>query len=90
MFLIKNKLIFHPNISPNGTPDFTDYYRRDYILIVDRNIITKLIELCINGTLKDPFLLKVIGSIMFWAEFNNVVITAGVALNEYAFNLKIM
>lgn len=88
MFLINNKLIFHPSISPNGTPDFTDYYGREYILIVDRNILTKLIDLCINGTLKDAYLLKVIGSIMFWTEFNNVVITSGVALNEYAHNLQ--
>ncbi|NWL87815.1 hypothetical protein DMN77_09395 [Paenibacillus sp. 79R4] len=88
MFLIQNKLIFHPKISPEGTPDFTNYYGRDYILILDRNILTKLIELCIQGTLNDNYLLKVVGSIMFWAEFNGVRITAGIALNEYAYNLK--
>lgn len=84
MFLVHNKLIFHPNISPNGVPNFTNYYGREYILILDRNILTKLIELCLNGTLSDSYILKVIGSIMFWAEFNGVRITAGIALNEYA------
>lgn len=88
MFLIQNKLILHPKISPKGVPDFTNYYGRDYIVILDRNILTKLIELCIRGTLNDGYLIKVLGSIMFWTEFNGVKITAGIALNEYAYNLK--
>ncbi|WP_103107535.1 hypothetical protein [Brevibacillus reuszeri] len=88
MFLLQNQLIFHPRISPKGIPDFTNYYGRDYILILDRNILTKLIDLCLQGTLNDRYLLKVIGSIMFWAEFNGVRITAGIALNEYAYNLN--
>lgn len=88
MFLVHNKLIFHPRISPKGIPDFTKYYGREFILIFDRNILTKLIELCIHGTLNDTYLLKVLGSIMFWAEFNGIRITAGIALNEYAYNLN--
>ncbi|NRR22795.1 hypothetical protein [Brevibacillus sp. MS2.2] len=88
MFLLQNQLIFHPRISPKGIPDFTNYNGREFILILDRNILTKLIELCLHGTLNDSYLLKVIGSIMFWANFNGVRITAGIALNEYAYNLN--
>ncbi len=83
-FLIEKKLIFHPVVSPCGCPDFTNYLDRKYLLIFDRNILTKLIELCTNGTLKDRYLLKVIASLMFWTIFNNVNITAGLALSEYA------
>jgi hypothetical protein len=53
---------------------------------LDRNILTKLIELFTNGTLKDKYLLKVISSLMFWADFNGVTLTSGFALNEYANN----
>jgi hypothetical protein len=88
LFLIENKLIFHPRISTNGNPDFTNYHGRKYVLILDRNILTKLIELCLQGTLNDQYLLKVIGSVMFWAEFNGIGITAGLALNEYAHGLN--
>ncbi|KAF6628196.1 hypothetical protein H6F38_20575 [Paenibacillus sp. EKM208P] len=87
-FLIDNQLILHPNISPKGTPDFSNYSGRDYIMILDRNIVTKLIELCTKGTLNDDFLLKILGSIMFWVELNGVRITAEIALNEYAHNLN--
>ncbi|WP_145407862.1 hypothetical protein [Paenibacillus xylanexedens] len=87
-FLVENQLILHPQISPKGIPDFSNYYGRDFIMILDRNIVTKLIELCTKGTLNDDFLLKVIGSIMFWVELNGVRITAGIALNEYAHNLN--
>lgn len=86
--LIQNKLLFHPRISPKGIPDFTNYNGKEYVLILDRNILTKLIDLCLHGTLNDDHLLKVIGSIMFWSKFNGVRITAGIALNEYAYNLN--
>ncbi|MGE5474885.1 MAG: hypothetical protein ACM3UU_11765 [Ignavibacteriales bacterium] len=83
-FLIKEQIIFHPVISPYGSPDFTNYLGRNYILLLDRNILTKFIELCNNGTLKEMYLLKVISSLIFWAEFNSISINAGLALNEYA------
>lgn len=83
-FINDNKLIFHPVISPNGFPDFTNFFGRDFILILDRNILTTLLQLCTSGTLNDKYLLRVVSSLMFWAELNNVRVTAGLALNEYA------
>jgi len=86
IYLLHQQIIFHPHISPNGKPDFTNYIGRQYVLILDRNILTKLIELCNRGCLKDAHIMKVIGSLMFWALSNNISVTAGLALNEYANN----
>jgi hypothetical protein len=85
-FLISKKVIFHPVISPSGVPDFTQYIGRKYVLLLDRNILTKLIELCTKGSLKDRHLMKVISSLMFWILFNNIEASSGLALNEYASN----
>lgn len=83
-FLLDRKLIFHPDISPNGVMDFTQYGSRDYILLLDRNILTKMIEFYRKGILKDEYIRKVIACIMFWAHANHVVLNSGLALNEYA------
>lgn len=83
-FLLKQKIIFHPQISPNGELDFSNFMGRKYILILDRNILTKIIELCRVGRLGDKHIMRLIGSLMFWAVSNNVAVTSGFALNEYA------
>ncbi|MFK4379792.1 hypothetical protein ABH948_005229 [Bacillus sp. RC218] len=85
-FIIEKSLIFHPTISPEGCPDFSNHYGKEYILIIDRNIMTKIVEICNTGTLKDQHILKVISSLLFWAHFNQISITGGLALNEYANN----
>lgn len=84
LFLIEKKIIFHPTISPSGCPDFTGRYERENILILDRNILTKLIEFCKTGELRDPYIRKLIAALIFWAEANQIIITGGLALNEYA------
>ena len=84
LFLIEKEIIFHPTISPNGFPDFTGKYGRRNLLIIDRNIMTKIIEFCRSGKLNDAYIRKIISALIFWAEFNDVEITSGLALNEYA------
>ncbi|MCY8786794.1 hypothetical protein [Bacillus inaquosorum] len=86
-FIIEKNLILHPLISPNGVPDFSDFMHKKYTLIIDRNIMTKIIELCRTGTLKDRYILKVVSSLLFWSHFNDISLTGGLALNEYA-NIK--
>ncbi|WP_332275023.1 hypothetical protein [Bacillus velezensis] len=83
-FIIEKNLILHPIISSNGTPDFSKHICKKYILIIDRNIMTKIIELCRTGTLKDKNILKVVSSLLFWSLFNDIALTGGLALNEYA------
>lgn len=46
--------------------------------------MTKIIEFCHTGRLKDAYIRKLIGALLFWAEFNDISITGGLALNEYA------
>ena len=84
LFLIDTKIIFHPAISPTGFPDFSNHKGRKNVLILDRNILTPMIRLLTTGHLKDEYSLKVIGSLMLWAQFNNVSVTSGLALSEYA------
>ena len=84
LFLIDKKIIFHPNISPNGVPDFSRYPGRKFVLILDRNILVPLIRLVKEGELKDSYSLKVVSSILLWSQFNNIAVTSGLALSEYA------
>lgn len=84
LFLIDTKIIFHPVISPSGFPDFSNHKGRKSVLILDRNILTLMIRLLTSGHLKDEYSLKVIGSLMIWAQFNNFIVTSGLALSEYA------
>lgn len=46
--------------------------------------MTKIVEFCRTGKLSDAYIRKLIGALLFWAEFNDVEITSGLALNEYA------
>lgn len=84
LFLIDTKIIFHPVISPIGFPDFSNHKGRKNVLIIDRNVLIPMIRLLTSGYLKDEYSLKVIGSLMLWAQFNNFSVTSGLALSEYA------
>ncbi len=88
LFLIKKKLILHLKISPEGTPDFTGYEGEKFTLIFDRNLLSSLIKLVKSGTLKDPYLRKVVSSLLFWTSFNGINITSGLALAEYSHHHK--
>jgi len=88
LFLLHKKIILHPYISPNGIPDFTQYKDKNFILILDRNILKYLINIVSNGTIKDYHKLKLIASIMAWTEFNGISLTAGIALLEYSYFSK--
>jgi hypothetical protein len=84
LFLIDKKIIFHPKISPNGIPDFTGYHGKKFCLILDRNLVIKILRLVSQGELKDNFDLKLTSSLLLWAEFNNIAITSGIAQMEYS------
>jgi hypothetical protein len=83
-FLLEKKFIFHPVISPEGIMDFTLYRNKEYVLLLDRNLLTKMIEYFRKGILNDAYIRKVIACIMFWAHANHVSLNSGLALNEYA------
>ncbi|MEM9547487.1 MAG: hypothetical protein AAGA77_16020 [Bacteroidota bacterium] len=83
-FLIKHKVIFHPIISPTGIPDFTNYKGRKFILILDRNILVLILDLVQAGTLNDPHKLKLVSSLLFWCDLNQITPTSGFALMEHS------
>ncbi len=84
LFLIDKKIILHPIISPDGIPDFSGYEGREFIVILDRNILIGIIRLVNNGELKDTHSLKVISCFLAWSEFNNIALNSGLALTEYS------
>lgn len=84
LFLIEKKVIFHPVISPKGTPDFTNCKGKKFILILDRNLLVRILRLVNEGELKDKFSQILIGSLLFWSEINQIAITSGLALTEYS------
>ena len=88
MFLIENKVIFHPLISPKGQPDFTNHRSKNFATIIDRNILTQLIRLLTTGQLKDDYSRRMVSSLMLWAQINNISINSGLALSEYAYSKR--
>lgn len=88
-FLFKSEIIFHPVISPKGTPTLGQYFGREKVLILDRNILVLILDLVQKGTLKDKYRLKQISSLLVWCIFNDVLPTAGLALMEHSHVLGI-
>lgn len=84
LFLIDRKIILHPIISPDGIPDFTGYKGRKFIVILDRNILVRILRLLNNGELKDAESLKIVSCLLAWSEFNNIALNSGLALTEYS------
>lgn len=87
-FLFENKIILHPKISPNGIPDFTGYEEKQIVLILDRNILVRILRLVNNGELKDVYSLQLISSLFVWSELYNIYLTSGLALIEYSYFQK--
>jgi len=85
-FLQEKRMIFHPVISPNGVPDFSYFQGRNHKLILDRNILTMLIQFVRTGELKDQHSRKIISSLLLWVNINNVGIVSSFALMEYSYN----
>ena len=83
-----SQLIFHPDIAPDGQFDFKKFYqtksKKDMILFLDRNVLSSLIRLCKEGKLEDKEETQLVGMIMVWALMNNIPISAGAAIQEYA------
>ena len=84
LFLIDNKIILHPKISPDGTPDFTGYEGKRFIVILDRNLLVRILRLVNDGELRDNHSLQLVCSILLWSNFNNIRLNSGLALTEYS------
>lgn len=84
----QQQMIFHPQIAPEGKFDFQEFFasksKKPFILFIDRNIFSSLLEFCEKGTLKTRAEMQRIGLIMAWAEMNDIAISAGFAVEERA------
>lgn len=86
------QIIFHPEIAPEGKIKYDIFAatkrRKTLTLFVDRNILSSLLEFCEIGSLKNKGESQLIGVIMAWAIFNDMPISAGMAIKERAFQLR--
>lgn len=86
------QMIFHPTIAPDGNFDYKKFYefkrKKPFILFIDRNILSGLIKFCEQGSLRDKGESQIIGIIMTWAMMNDIAISAGPAVQEWATQIK--
>ncbi|WP_206459221.1 hypothetical protein [Anaerovorax sp. IOR16] len=84
----KLQIVFHPRYSPDGQLDHNaliqNKHKYNYILILDRNMLSSLLRLFKEGSLKDENEMRVIALVMSWALTNNFPISAGLAIKEFA------
>ena len=88
----QQQIIFHPEIAPYGEFDIKRFFdikkNKPIILFLDRNILSGLLNFCEKGNLKDKCESQILGVIMTWAEMNNIAISAGLAVQEYATHIQ--
>lgn len=86
------QIIFRPEIAPEGKIKYDIFAatkrRKTFTLFVDRNILSSLLKFCEIGSLKNKGESQLIGVIMAWAIFNDMPISAGMAIKERAFQLR--
>lgn len=86
------QMVFHPTLAPEGKFDYREFYAakrvKPFMLFIDRNILSGLIEFCEKGSLRDKGESQLIGIIMTWALMNDITISAGPAVQERATQIK--
>lgn len=82
------QIVFHPRYSPDGKLDYKaliqNKHKYNYIIILDRNMLSSLLRLCKEGSLKDENEMKVTALLMSWALSNHFTISAGLAIKQFA------
>lgn len=88
----EQQIIFHPDIAPDGQFDYKKFFaskeKKPFVLFIDRNILSSLLKFCEKGSLKNKGESQLIGLIMTWAELNDIAISAGLAIQERASQLR--
>lgn len=86
------QIIFHPRISQDGLINYKQFSEakrnNQVVLLLDRNLLSGLLNLARHGSLKEKKEMQLIGLIMTWISMNNVSANAGLALLEYGTNIK--
>ena len=82
------QLFFNPTYCNEGTflpKDLINVFPyKEKVVIFDRNIMTLLLEYVREGILDNEEQMIEIALIMFWCSLQQINITSGMALNEYA------
>ena len=82
------QLIFHPRYSCEGKFDYKSLSdlknSKRVIVMLDRNLLSSLLNLSRDGYLKDENEMRIIALLMTWMIMNNFPASAGLALKEYA------
>lgn len=82
------QMIFHPRISKDGKINFKELmkYRNEkqINIILDRNILSRLIKLINVGFLNDKFEMRKLGLLLVWINMNHIKIIPSLAIMEHA------
>ena len=82
----KRQILFHPDKQPSGDLQSRDFFlpfnQENRSIILDRNLLSALLDFCRNGHLESEAMRTNIALIMFWATFNGVSISSGLAIEE--------
>lgn len=87
LFSIVNeeKIFFHPKYSINGEIDYKRFLKlKRKIVILDRNLVSYLLEYAKNGILKSEECMVIIALTMLYCKTNYMQISVGFALQEYS------
>ena len=82
------RIVFHPVYAPEGKFNYSELctlkQKKDVMIFLDRNLLSSLLKLCQNGSLKNEKEMRIIAIIMTWSIMNDLSISAGLALKENA------
>lgn len=89
--LQRQQMVFHPTIAPIGRPNSQKFFHsletKPFSLFIDRNILSSLLQFCEKGHIKSEEA-KRIGVLMTWANLCDIGISAGLAVQERAYQLR--
>lgn len=81
-----SQTVFHPTIAPDGKFDYKAFFqlkrKKDFVLFIDRNVLSLLLNFCENGFLSNEIYMQLIGALMAWSSTNDMTISAGYAEME--------
>jgi len=86
------QMVFHPKYSINGNIDFKRLLEiksnKKVCVLLDRNLLSSLLTLSRDGSLKNEKEMRLIALLMAWALMNDFPISAGLAIKEKATSSK--
>lgn len=89
LFEVINKLqiCFHPVYAREGKFSASDVFDlhaadKDICIIADKNLVSPICEIAVNGKLKDPYRMQKVAMFVTWSKYLNARLTCGMGLLE--------